>query len=154
MTHKTFEQKEALELIQPKGLSENIFPEGDLLQTLFLASTEKSVLWGTSREYCFQRRVNHQITRENPLNFSTCDSSRVQRAKPVNFKHIVLKGRGSGRGETLLGVSSADKPENCADCWSEEWKERSMRGNCACNLIHSFSRRHTRSHSDHQATVN
>ena len=48
------------------------------------------VLWGTSREYCFQRRVNYQIPCENPLNFSTCDSSRVQRAKPVNSKHVVL----------------------------------------------------------------
>lgn len=42
LTHKTFEQKDALELIQSKGLSENIFPEGHLLH---LASTEKSVLW-------------------------------------------------------------------------------------------------------------
>lgn len=47
-------------------------------------------LWGTSREYCIQRRVNHQITCENPLSFSTCDSSRVQRAKPVNSKCVVL----------------------------------------------------------------
>ena len=60
-------------------------------------------LWGTSRESCFQRRVNHQITCENPLNVSTCDSSRVQRAEPVNPKRMVLQGRGSGRGEAVLG---------------------------------------------------
>ena len=47
-------------------------------------------LWGTSREYCIQRRVNHQITCENPLSFSTCDSSRVQRANPVSSKRVVL----------------------------------------------------------------
>ena len=52
LNHNTFEQKEALELIQSKGLSENIFPECHLLQTLFLASTEKSVLWRRVRILC------------------------------------------------------------------------------------------------------
>lgn len=52
LNHNTFEQKEALELIQSKGLSENISPECHLLQTLFLASTEKSVLWRRVRILC------------------------------------------------------------------------------------------------------
>lgn len=41
----------------------------------------------------------------------------------------------------LLDASSADKPGNCADCQSEEWKGRSKRGNSASNLIHLFHRK-------------
>lgn len=60
---------------------------------------------------------------------------------PVNFKFTVPKGHGSGRGESLLGASSADKLVNCADFQSEEWKERSKRGNFASHLIHLFYRK-------------
>lgn len=72
---------------------------------------------------------------EGPLNlqhqFLTGSTEQCQRysSSPVPKEH------GSGRGESLLHDTSADKPVNCADCQSEEWKERSKRGNFASNLI-------------------
>lgn len=77
-------------------------------------------------------------------NLSTCstwDSSRVHRTMPGNFKFTVPNGHGSGRGQSLLDASSADKPANWADSQSEEWKEGSKRGNFASYFIHLFYRK-------------
>lgn len=84
----------------------------------------------------------------DPSTCSIFDPHLVHRAMPVIFKFMVPKGHESGRGESLLDAYSADKPANCVDCQSEEWKERSEEGNFVFNLFYLFHRKaHEVTHS-------
>lgn len=96
---------------------------------------------GYQKEVLLLGRVNYQITFRGPLDLQLFDPHRVHRAMPVIFKLVVPKGHESGRGESLLDASSADKPANCIDCQSEEWKERSKRGNFVFNFFYLFHRK-------------
>lgn len=54
----------------------------------------------------------------------------------------------------MSDVSSADKPVNCADCQSEEWRERGVEETTLLLISSTYStERHTRSHIDRQFTV-
>lgn len=91
------------------------------------------------RKSCLCGSVNYQITFGEPLSLQ-----HVWFSQGTENNVSAIPGTKRARKwerRDLLDASSADKPGNCADCQSEEWKGRSKRGNSASNLIHLFHRK-------------
>lgn len=101
---------------------------------------EWHLLWGSRWKSCLWGRVNYQITFGKP---PQCAVSVVLAGYTKQCQRYSSSWcqKGMKVGERLLGASSADKPANCADCQSEEWKERRKRGSFASSLIHLFHRK-------------